>query len=163
MDEEKLVGHDGQLWPMTFDAAVWAVEFNKMYPSVPVDEALAWMANAIMRGYDEANWRRKEPTIESTSGVVVTVTDDRRLQMSVGVDILANAVTYHPYFDNGSTKVEVLSADELAAEMVEWLATEDEDGLTPVTRMLDDVVVKVIENGCDSVELINEDPSQDIF
>ena len=30
----------------------WAIEFNKRFPSVPVDEALTWFCNAIMRGYD---------------------------------------------------------------------------------------------------------------
>ena len=52
------LGHDGKAWPETFDGHVWALEFNKRFPAVPVDDALGWFCNAIMRGYDEANWRR---------------------------------------------------------------------------------------------------------
>jgi hypothetical protein len=41
-------------WPYpSFDARDWATAFNKKHPSVPVDEALAWMASALMRGFDE--------------------------------------------------------------------------------------------------------------
>ena len=51
-------GHDGLAWPKTMDGQVWAEEFSNRFPSVPVDDALGWFANAIMRGYDTANQRR---------------------------------------------------------------------------------------------------------
>lgn len=41
-------------WPLpSFDARDWAEAFVERYPSVPLDEATAWFANALMRGYDE--------------------------------------------------------------------------------------------------------------
>lgn len=55
---EPILGHDGKAWPQTMDGMVWAREFNRRFPGVPVDDALSWFCNAIMRGYDEANWRR---------------------------------------------------------------------------------------------------------
>lgn len=39
-------------WP-SFDAMDWAKALNKRFPSISVDEALPWMASALMRGYDE--------------------------------------------------------------------------------------------------------------
>jgi hypothetical protein len=57
---EPLLGHDGKAWPETFDGMVWAQEFNRRFPAVPVDDAIGWMANAIMRGYDERSWKREE-------------------------------------------------------------------------------------------------------
>ena len=48
-------------WPLpSFDATDWAVAFNKKHPSVSVDDARAWMACALMRGYDEALVRHHE-------------------------------------------------------------------------------------------------------
>jgi cytochrome c5 len=49
---EAAIGNDGKEWPETFDGMAWAIEFNKLFPSVPVDDALGWFCNAIMRGYD---------------------------------------------------------------------------------------------------------------
>lgn len=41
-------------WPLpSFDARDWAKAFCKRFPSVPEDDAIAWFANALMRGYDE--------------------------------------------------------------------------------------------------------------
>lgn len=58
MSEEKLIGHDGKPWPDTFDGYIWAKEFCNRFPSIEVDDAISWFCNAIMRGYDEANWKR---------------------------------------------------------------------------------------------------------
>ncbi len=46
-------------WPLpSFDAKDWAEAFCKRHPEVSVDDALAWFANALMRGYDQG---RSEP------------------------------------------------------------------------------------------------------
>lgn len=45
-------GHDDLLWPQTMDGMAWAIEFNKRFPSVSVDDALGWFCNALMRGVD---------------------------------------------------------------------------------------------------------------
>lgn len=55
---------DDPSWPLpSFDAVDWAVAFVKLArekPEIATDEAtmLAWFANALMRGYDEAKRRR---------------------------------------------------------------------------------------------------------
>jgi hypothetical protein len=46
-------------WPLpSFKAEDWAEAFCKLHPEVSVDDALAWFANALMRGYDQG---RGEP------------------------------------------------------------------------------------------------------
>lgn len=46
--------HERPDWPLpSFDAKDWAEAFHKRFPAVPVDDALGWFANALMRGYDE--------------------------------------------------------------------------------------------------------------
>lgn len=47
----------------SFDAEVWAKEFVrhvKDNPAIATDEGcmISWFANALMRGYDEARWKR---------------------------------------------------------------------------------------------------------
>jgi hypothetical protein len=51
------IGQDGKAWPQTFDGMAWAIEFNKRFEGVPTGDALGWMANALMRGFDEAHSR----------------------------------------------------------------------------------------------------------
>lgn len=48
--------------PASFDAVDWAEEFVRIVkerPTIPTDEAamIGWFANALMRGFDEANRR----------------------------------------------------------------------------------------------------------
>lgn len=58
---ETTKGLDGLAWPETMDGMAWAVEFNKRFPAVSVDDALGWFCNAIMLGFDTANqWRDTE-------------------------------------------------------------------------------------------------------
>jgi hypothetical protein len=47
----ELAIHKGE-WPHTMDAKVWAEKFCERFPTVSVDDALGWFANAIMAGYD---------------------------------------------------------------------------------------------------------------
>lgn len=50
-------------WPLpSFDAMDWAKAFNQRFPSVPIDDALGWFANALMRGYDEHAARVSKPS-----------------------------------------------------------------------------------------------------
>lgn len=41
----------------TMDADVWAKEFCRLNICSDVDMMRAWFANAIMCGYDHANWK----------------------------------------------------------------------------------------------------------
>lgn len=66
--EPVAVGHDGNPWPETMDAKVWADEFCKRNSASDHATMLGWFANAIMIGYDTARWSHeasaspKEPT-----------------------------------------------------------------------------------------------------
>lgn len=45
-------------WPLpSFDARDWAEAFCKLNPGMDEDLMIAWFANALMRGYDEATSR----------------------------------------------------------------------------------------------------------
>lgn len=77
------VGHDGLPFPQTFDGLAWAVEFNKRFPSVAVDDALGWFCNAIMRGHDTALARKvADPVAPAAAGVVVEAIVQRLLTYS---------------------------------------------------------------------------------
>jgi hypothetical protein len=46
---------DDPNWPLpSFDARDWAQAFCERYPQMDQDVMLAWFANALMRGYDQA-------------------------------------------------------------------------------------------------------------
>jgi len=53
-------------WPLSsFDAKDWAEAFCKTaatlgHPNIDEDWMVTWFANALMRGYDEANMRRTQ-------------------------------------------------------------------------------------------------------
>ena len=65
-------------WP-SFDAVDWAKAFNKRFPSVPLDEALPWMASALMRGHDEAESRLGAEVRRLRAGLALIATDKHRL------------------------------------------------------------------------------------
>ena len=54
-------------WPLpSFDARDWAEAFCKIaagqgHPGIDEGWMISWFANALMRGYDEANMRRSAP------------------------------------------------------------------------------------------------------
>lgn len=60
---DSMAAYNDLSWPLpSFDASDWAVSFVKLArekPEIATDEAtmLAWFANALMRGYDEAKRR----------------------------------------------------------------------------------------------------------
>lgn len=45
--------------------ALWAEELHKMYPSIPLDEALGWCSNMIMAGHDAGRKLGKKEGIVS--------------------------------------------------------------------------------------------------
>lgn len=59
------IGIAEQRWPHTMDAQVWVAEWMKqikLTPEIALDEGamLAWFANAIMAGYDTADYRNSK-------------------------------------------------------------------------------------------------------
>ena len=46
-------------WPLpSFDARDWAAAFCKEHPDIDEGTMIAWFANALMRGFDEAASRK---------------------------------------------------------------------------------------------------------
>ena len=68
--EPVATGNDGLEWPHTFDGMAWAIEFNKQFPSVTVDDALGWFCNAIMRGWDTYAQKHPRPRVGVTEAMV---------------------------------------------------------------------------------------------
>lgn len=61
-------------WPLpSFDAQDWAAAFLKINPDCGLDEGLmiAWFANALMRGYDEASARAVALDVRCERGCVL--------------------------------------------------------------------------------------------
>lgn len=66
-EPEQIIGNDGKAFPLTFDAQAWAKAFNETltvlgHPQHDEGWLIGWFANAIMRGFDEANWRAAHPS-----------------------------------------------------------------------------------------------------
>ena len=80
--KEPLFGNDGLLWPATFDADVWAEEFCKQNTASDKDMMRAWLANAIMRGYDTANQKNEKDRQEKAKQGIVNAMDGLISDMS---------------------------------------------------------------------------------
>ncbi|TVV75565.1 hypothetical protein [Sphingomonas solaris] len=85
---------------------------------------------------------------------------DGRLLISIGTGLLVHAVT------NGSDfwdEVELVVTDPeaFAAAIAAELEHEEEDGTTPVHRMLDKAAERAVENGCDGVDETPADERED--
>lgn len=55
------LGADGKPFDQTMDAKLWAQEFVRLFPAHDEGLMLAWFANAIMRGYDNARAKYEHP------------------------------------------------------------------------------------------------------
>jgi hypothetical protein len=62
-------GNDGKKWPQTMDANVWAIEFCKLNSASDHGTMIGWFANAIMIGFDTANWRNEKERKHSEAEV----------------------------------------------------------------------------------------------
>jgi len=78
--------------------------------------------------------------------LAVGVTTDGRLVVSIGIDVLAFAVNLAgtPW---STAPFKVTDADVAAAEIVQELTREEEDGTTPVHKLLDQAALDAWENG----------------
>lgn len=83
-----------------------------------------------------AQSRREQPLSVSVN--------DGCLNISIGVELLAHAITMGP---GGMGRVTVTDADVFAQSLVGGLLCEEEDGTTPVHRMLDKVAEQLAEDG----------------
>ncbi len=63
-DNAGVAPQDRSDWPLpSFDALDWAKAFCKRNPSFDEGTALAWFANALMRGFDEGYARAVLPKL----------------------------------------------------------------------------------------------------
>lgn len=85
--------------------------------------------------------------------------EEQQLVIRIGFDVLAHAIRYAPslsHFD-GTVSDDVLEptitdADTFFKELVIALNSEEEDGTTPVHRMLDAAALAAIESGAEGIE-----------
>ncbi|WP_429056602.1 hypothetical protein [Aeromonas veronii] len=81
------------------------------------------------------------------------------LNISIGVDLIAHAVTVGP---GGMGSLTVTNADAFAQSLVDGLLREEEDGSTPVHRMLDEVAEQLAEDGeAEGIHFDDEDGDDD--
>ena len=56
-------------WPLpSFDARDWASAFCATFPGQDEELMIGWFANALMRGFDEANYRNARPCHPAVGG-----------------------------------------------------------------------------------------------
>lgn len=89
----------------------------------------------------------------------VEIIDDE-LRVSVGISTLAYALENAPYSYNfsdyvdedGNAKLRITDEAGFAKEVLHELLCEQEDGATPISTLLDKMMVSAIENGSICVE-----------
>ena len=83
--------------------------------------------------------------------IKVEVVDDR-LVISIGVGLLAFAVQASSDVSGWPEEWYISDPAAFAAEVARTLEAEEEDGTTPVHRMLDAAALETLEQGADAVE-----------
>lgn len=85
-------------------------------------------------------WRRKAPL---TARLV-----DGQLVVSVGIETIKLAFEHHPEWDNpDAVPSAVTNPDEFAHDVILEMNDESENGSTPLTRFLDDMLMRAMNNG----------------
>ncbi len=89
------------------------------------------------------------PTITVENGVLLSI--------KIGVNVLVNAVRYDPQLvafddDGESYEPEVTDPAKWLDALATALRSEEEDGTTPVHRMLDKAAMEAIENGAEGIK-----------
>lgn len=85
---------------------------------------------------------------------------DGKLVISIGVETLAFAVWHGDVLDDGDRIADV---DAFARDVVRQLVDEDEEGTTPVHKLLDEAALTALDQGdtIDSVRLEGENDPAD--
>ena len=83
--------------------------------------------------------------------------ENGNLLISISIDTLVNASNYSQYFfdckEDGINLV-ISDKDKFAKSVANALNLEEEDGGTPITRMLDEAIIWVSEQGEEGIEEI---------
>jgi len=81
----------------------------------------------------------------------VEIVDDR-LVISIGVGLLAFAVQAASDVSGWSDEFYIYDPAKFADEVARQLQSEEEDGTTPVHRLLDAAALEALEQGADGIE-----------
>jgi len=78
------------------------------------------------------------------------------IQMGIGMRTLLFAAESHPDFWDGRSgldvpNIKVTDIQEFALEVARAINSEEEDGSTLLTRMLDKAISNAVESGCEGV------------
>jgi len=99
--------------------------------------------------------------------ILTVAVEGERLVISIGIETLAWAAEHNPltesYGDDGEFRnYKVTDPGIFAAEVVNALHREDEEGTTPVHTLFDHAFLTAIESGCEGAseepEVIGDDP-----
>ena len=92
---------------------------------------------------------------------LTTQISDGEMQFAIGIDGLAFAAdhsdTFNPYDPENNDWVQrwkVVNPEQFAIEVLRAMNREGEDGSTPLTRFLDQMVDAALEDGSEGVEEI---------
>ena len=78
------------------------------------------------------------------------------IDAGVGFDILRFAAENHPDLWNGATDtflVKVTDPVVFAKEVLRQINREEEDGSTPLSRMLDAAILAAVDDGCEGIDI----------
>ena len=78
------------------------------------------------------------------------------LDIGVGESILRFAAEHHPDLWNGATDtflVKVTDPVVFAKEVLRQINREEEDGSTPLSRMLDAAILAAVDDGCEGIDI----------
>lgn len=92
---------------------------------------------------------------------LTTQISDGEMQLAVGIDALAFAAdhsdTFNPFDPETGDWIQrfkVTNPEQFTIEVLRAMNREGEDGSTPLTRFLDQMVVAALEDGAEGVEEI---------
>ena len=86
---------------------------------------------------------------------IQVIKDARGLGIFVGRNLLEFALIHGPHFNGpGQDQIRVTNGDKLVRAIGQQLTKQDEEGGTPVSRMLDAAMRDAIDDGCEGVEVI---------
>jgi hypothetical protein len=102
----------------------------------------------------------------SKNSVLEVAVRDGMLVISIGVDVLAFSFSHHSdsYDDEGEHRADwpkVIDAEQFARDVKMALDDEEEDGTTPVHRLLDAAMLEACEQGSLGVEVEDDDDDDD--
>lgn len=117
------------------------------------------VAGQVDRGVRPLLWAGKELVSDNTEGCARLESEaqivDGKLVISLRISTLAHAARHSDYFDRcaeSGTPLKITDEAAFAESVCNVLNAEEEDGSTPITRMLDEAFEHVSEWGEEGIE-----------